>query len=218
MSIVESPGFSVRFKEFFELSYWRITRITDRGFGNDHYKYFYTKYFQLNDDFYTGKKILDIGCGPRGSLEWANMVSERVGLDPLADRYLKMGGDKHEMTYIKSYVEKMPFVNNRFDVICSFNSLDHVSDLKKSCEEIKRVLKPGGLFLLAVDIHRMPTPTEPQRLEWSFVKDYFPDWSILDERYLKIVKRGRMYTNLRANKHLSKPQSSGVLVAKIQKL
>ena len=30
----------------------------------------------------------DIGCGPRGSLEWATMAAERVGLDPPVNKYL----------------------------------------------------------------------------------------------------------------------------------
>jgi len=46
-------------------------------------------YFGLSKDFYKGKKILDIGCGPRGSLEWADMTLERVGLDPPGRKILK---------------------------------------------------------------------------------------------------------------------------------
>jgi len=52
---------------------------------------------------------LDIGCGPRGSLEWADMTKERYGLDPLANEYLKLGADKHKMKYVASGAEKIPF-------------------------------------------------------------------------------------------------------------
>ena len=40
------------------------------------------KYFNLDKSFYKNKRILDVGCGPRGSLEWDDMALERVGLDP----------------------------------------------------------------------------------------------------------------------------------------
>jgi hypothetical protein len=45
-------------------------------------------------DFFKGKKFLDIGCGPRGSLEWASQATTRVCADPLAVQYGKLGADK----------------------------------------------------------------------------------------------------------------------------
>lgn len=210
---------AVKFKEAFELAYWKTTRLFDKEFGNDHYKYFYTEYFGLDDDFYKSKKILDIGCGPRGSLEWANMASERIGLDPLANSYLKMGADQHQMTYVNSYVEDTPFEDNHFDVICSFNSLDHVGDLNKSCEEIKRILKPEGLFLLIVDIHRMPTPTEPQQLKWDFVDQYFGGFDLVEEKHLERNFPGKIYSNLKVGKLKTEPPSGdGILTVVLKKI
>ena len=29
----------------------------------------------------SGMRVLDVGCGPRGSLEWATMAARRVGID-----------------------------------------------------------------------------------------------------------------------------------------
>ncbi|TNE28900.1 MAG: class I SAM-dependent methyltransferase [Bacteroidetes bacterium] len=205
-------------KEFCELVYWKLAQRSDKQLRNDHYKEFYTSYFDLDESFYTGKAIMDIGCGPRGSLEWANMTTERIGLDPLAEKYLKMGASKHKMTYVKAYVEDIPFDDNHFDVICSFNSLDHVKNIEESCKEIKRVLKPGGLFLLVVDIHKYPTFTEPQCLNWSFLQDHFSDFHVLEEKHLENAVKRRIYSNLRTNKELAKGSTeNGVLVAKIQK-
>ena len=68
-----------------EFAYWKARRQRKGGFTYTDFKYFYTTHFGLGYDFYNGKNILDIGCGPRGSLEWADCTSERVGLDPLAN-------------------------------------------------------------------------------------------------------------------------------------
>jgi 2-polyprenyl-3-methyl-5-hydroxy-6-metoxy-1,4-benzoquinol methylase len=78
-----------RAKHWLELRYWRqrATTLTN----NEHYAYFFTEHFGIDREFYAGKRILDIGCGPRGSLEWADEAAERVGADPLADEYLKLG-------------------------------------------------------------------------------------------------------------------------------
>ena len=88
---------------------------------------------------------MDIGCGPRGSLEWAEMATVRVGLDPLAESYRELGTEEHRMQYVASGSENVPFPDGTFDIVTSFNSLDHVHNLNKTIREIKRVLKPGGL-------------------------------------------------------------------------
>ena len=102
-------------KEESELKYWKTRKEEEDKLGNDHYKFFYTENFGLSDEFFEGKRILDIGCGPRGSLEWADMTAERVGLDPLADEYLKLGASEHNMRYVKAYSEAIPFDDNYFE-------------------------------------------------------------------------------------------------------
>ena len=70
---------------------------------------FTRRIFDLEPSFYEGKRILDIGCGPCGSLEWADMAAERVGLDPLVPQSMELGAKKHEMTYVAAPSEKIPF-------------------------------------------------------------------------------------------------------------
>lgn len=204
------------FKEFMEISFWRYKKRKEGKLSNSHYKDFYTSYFSLNESFYDNKRILDIGCGPRGSLEWANTTKERIGLDPLANKYLKLGANNHKMKYVQAYSENIPFANEYFDVVCSFNSLDHVEDLKQSVSEIKRVLKKDGLFLLIVDIHNYPTPTEPQSLKWNFIKTFFNEFEILMEEHFQNTKPGKIYSNAR-NKIPIINSKNGLLVAKLKK-
>jgi len=206
------------FKEFFELGYWKIVKLLSKNLNNNsHYKYFYTSNFSLSEEFYQDKIILDIGCGPRGSLEWADMAKERIGLDPLAEQYVKMGAKDHKMTYIKAYVENMPFPDNYFDVICSFNSLDHVENMEDACKEIKRTLKNNGIFLLMVDIHTMPTLTEPQTMNWNFINEYFPEFEIVEEKHLERTETYKIYSNVRNSKLVDNSSTKGVLTAKLKK-
>ncbi len=209
---------SLSFKEFFELCYWRIVKLFSKNLNNNsHYKYFYTDNFSIPEEFYKDKIILDIGCGPRGSLEWADMTKERIGMDPLADQYLKMGAKDHKMSYIKAYVEHIPFPDNYFDVICSFNSLDHVENMELACKEIQRTLKSGGIFLLLVDIHTLPTLTEPQTMNWNFVKEYFPEFEILEEKHLERTETYKIYSNVRNSIPVKDNAVRGVLTAKLRK-
>src|SRR4051812_22831359 len=83
-----------------ELRYWQDRRQTEGRFKNDWYEPHFTRHFGLTRDDYAGQRVLDIGCGPRGSLEWASMALERVGLDPLAELYQGLNGGRQAMTYV----------------------------------------------------------------------------------------------------------------------
>ena len=159
-----------RFKQYRELVYWRSRVQRETVLSNDHYAYFYTGFFGLDREFYRDKRILDIGCGPRGSLEWADLAQERVGLDPLAGEYMGLGARRHRMRYVEAPAEAIPFPDGHFDVVCSFNSLDHVDDFSRAVAETKRVTKPGGLFLLIVEANHPAMVTEPVTVRWEDIR------------------------------------------------
>jgi 2-polyprenyl-3-methyl-5-hydroxy-6-metoxy-1,4-benzoquinol methylase len=170
------------FKGWFELQYWK-SRCGDANapLWNAHYESLYTEVFDLRRSDYDGKRVLDIGCGPRGSLEWADMTAQRVGLDPLVPGYLKLGADKHKMEYVASRSENIPFPDGHFDVVACLNALDHVDDLNATIREIKRVSKPGGTFLLSVEVDHPPTPTEPITINENTLRKLSPEFERVSE-------------------------------------
>lgn len=209
-----------------ELAFWE-SRVRLQGvLSNDHYEYFYTIHFGLNKEFYHNKKILDIGCGPRGSLEWATDAKMRVGLDPLAEEYQRFGADRHKMEYIAAEAELMPFPDNFFDVVCSFNSLDHVDDIDKVVSEICRVVAPTGYFLLLTDIHRQPTILEPAAFDWSVIEKFAPAFEIVEQRHFEYSIRspegfGDMYQSLKQAvpyNHQNHTERYGILSALLHKI
>jgi glycosyltransferase involved in cell wall biosynthesis/ubiquinone/menaquinone biosynthesis C-methylase UbiE len=181
-----------------EMAYWLERKKSEGTLGNTHYQYFFTQHFELNEAFYSDKKIMDIGCGPRGSLEWATMAQSRVGLDPLADHYRTLGTDRHAMQYIASHAEDIPFPGNFFDLISSFNSLDHVNNLDKTISEIKRVLKPGGIFLLLTEVNHEPTPCEPITFSWDIVQKFTDAFELLEAKDYERTKSG-IYDSVKDN-------------------
>jgi SAM-dependent methyltransferase len=165
-----------------ELSYWRQRAAVEGTLGNEHYEPLYTEMFGLTRDFYRDKRVLDIGCGPRGSLEWATETKERVGLDPLADAYREFGVEAHAMTYVAAPAEKIPYTDGYFDVVTSLNSLDHVDDPGRAIKEVARVLRSAGAFLLEVEVGHHPTPTEPISLWFDVLDDLAPDFELISEQ------------------------------------
>ncbi len=201
-----------------ELSYWKHQAAREGALANGHYHYFYTEFFSLPDAFYAGKRVLDVGCGPRGSLEWADMAAERVGVDPLAEEYLFLGADRHKMSYVKAGAEQIPFENGRFDVICSFNSLDHVDDLDRCIGEIVRLLAPGGTFLLIVESHREPTAFEPVTLGMEIVDRFSTQLEAKDVRRLAMSEPGIYESAKRAVPYdTTSPERDSLICGRFQK-
>jgi SAM-dependent methyltransferase len=209
-----------RSKHATELAYWKKARAKEGVLENEHYEQFYTTHFGLGKESYVGKRVLDIGCGPRGSLEWADGTLDRVGLDPLADQYLKLGGDKQKMRYVPTGVENAPFEDGYFDVVCSFNSLDHVDDLDKAISEIKRLIAPGGMFLLLTEVDHDPTPCEPIEFSFDIVDKFKPELTLVEERHYEKTHPTGMYQSILMPKvydHSNKQRRYGIVSAKFEK-
>jgi SAM-dependent methyltransferase len=160
-----------------EMQYWRERADIEGTLGNGHYERVFTVHFGLTPGHFDGKRVLDVGCGPRGSLEWATGAAQRVGLDPLARRYRALGIDRHAMHYVGAPAERMPFPAGSFDVVASLNSLDHVEDVAQAVAEITRVAAPGAWWLLTVEVGHEPTATEPHSLSWDLA-DAFDGWQL----------------------------------------
>lgn len=203
-----------------ELAYWKRRVDKEGALDNKHYKVYYTSHFDLTDADWADKIVLDIGCGPRGSLEWADMTKERYGLDPLANEYLKIGADKHKMKYVASGAEKIPFANDHFDIVTSFNNIDHVDDLDQTIAEIKRVLKPGGMFLLLTEVGHEPTPTEPIVLDFDIVDKFKPQFEVIGEKHFEKLQNG-IYQSINEGilyDHNKKTKRYGIVSAKFRKV
>jgi SAM-dependent methyltransferase len=188
---------SARAKRLDELTFWRIVKTREGRLDHSGLVHFFTDHFGLAPSFYEGKRILDIGCGPRGSLEWADMAAERVGLDPLVDSYRELGIDEHRMTYAHAPAEQIPFPDGHFDVVTAFNSLDHVDDLDQAIGEITRVTRPGGLLLMIAEVNHKPTISEPQTFSWDIVESFAGNWNAADVQRSERQSAG-IYESLKA--------------------
>ena len=129
--------------------------------------------------FFAGKLCVDIGCGSKGSLTWLDEIARAaLGVDPLADEYLRLGIARHAMVYLQAGAEKLPFPSGYADVVFSMNSLDHVDDLRAACREIRRMSSNlGGAFIASLNLDEPATFTEPGFLTESFLDEsLFDGW------------------------------------------
>jgi SAM-dependent methyltransferase len=102
-------------------------------------------------------RLLEVGYGSGVFMpELAHFCDELYGIDPhpmpQQVEELLAGFDTTARLYSGS-VEAMPFDENFFDCVVAVSSLEFVADLDASCEEIKRVLKPGGHLIVITPGH-----------------------------------------------------------------
>jgi len=100
-----------------------------------------------------GKKVLEIGCGIGiDGMEFAKNGADYTGIDiskeslELAQKYFNLNNQKANL--LVADAEKLPFLDNTFDLVYSWGVLHHTPNPERAITEIYRVLKPEGRFCI----------------------------------------------------------------------
>ena len=93
--------------------------------------------------------VLDIGCGTQATPLYLEKfpTDQIIGLDPLLPE------EKHPFTFVQGYAEYLPFEDAVFDTVVAATSFDHTLIPQKALDEIYRVLKPFGHFIIWEAVH-----------------------------------------------------------------
>ena len=100
-------------------------------------------------------RILDLGCGRGGVVEllWRE-VELAAGLDP--DSPSLSEHRAQGMPVVRGVGERMPFVDESFDLIVCLWVLEHLKDPVEAFREVRRVLRPRGHFVFVTPNMRNP--------------------------------------------------------------
>lgn len=95
------------------------------------------------------EKILDIGCGVTPLFLLNTDFNEKFGIDPSVNTSFQT----QNLTLIKFDLENepvLPFGDNSFDVVTMLAVFEHIEQrqLPQALGEVRRILKPGGVFIL----------------------------------------------------------------------
>lgn len=107
-------------------------------------------------DFMSFKgRVLEIGIGLGTDLkQFARAGAECHGVD-ITDKHLSLTNRNFEneglpLTLHRSDANKLPYPDNHFDCVYSFGVIHHIPDVDTVLDEVFRVLRPGGVFQVAV--------------------------------------------------------------------
>lgn len=116
-----------------------------------------------------GSSILEVSSGGGGGLAYINHAytpDRAVGLDR-ASAAVNSACNRFGLDYVVGDAIDLPFEDNSFDYVINVEAI-HGYDLELFLAQVLRVLKPGGMFIVA-DSH-MGKPKRVQRLVQSGLK------------------------------------------------
>lgn len=97
-----------------------------------------------------GSQVLELGCGPGFYVATLSQLGfQVVGVDPYRFPSWDMIEKKTGATLQDGVkAEDLPFADESFDQVACLNAMLYFDDPGKALDEIRRVLKPGGRFIV----------------------------------------------------------------------
>lgn len=155
----------------------------------------------ISDEDLKDKTVLDIGCG----FGWFELNAQKRGVYKIIGLEL----NEKDLETAKKYIQNnnvefkngsaisLPFPNNFFDTVVSWEVIEHIpkNTELKMFEEVKRVLKPKGVFYLST----------PYSSFFSIIFD--PAWWLINHRHYsreKLVSYAQYEKNFRIGKIITK--------------
>lgn len=94
-----------------------------------------------------GAKVLDIGTAGGAFLDAAKKFGyDAHGMEPSAD--LVTRGKARGLQIEQGTIDNHTFEPSSFDMVCLWDVIEHLPDPKEALLEIRKLLKPGGIFLI----------------------------------------------------------------------
>lgn len=121
----------------------------------------HTASYAFAKKFCDGKVVLDLGCGSGYGAARTGEYAEKVigvDVDRMAVAFAQERYSRPNVTFSKIEADApLPFPCDSFDVVLSFQVIEHVRDDLGYLAEARRVLKPGGVMIVV-------TPDRQHRL------------------------------------------------------
>jgi ubiquinone/menaquinone biosynthesis C-methylase UbiE/Tfp pilus assembly protein PilF len=119
--------------------------------GQIAYEHFHR--YHAASEFVTDKIVLDIASGEGyGSALLAAHARAVVGVEisreAVEHAQCRYAGVSN-LRFVEGSCEHIPLENASVDVVVSFETIEHIEDHNRFLEEVARVLKPNGLFILS---------------------------------------------------------------------
>ncbi len=99
------------------------------------------------------RRVLEIGCGAGGMLGPLQRYGEVSGLD-IDHEYVSYCKARGFQNVLCGSGYQLPFADASFDLVCLFDTIEHIPDQEQALREVRRVLRPGGSVFVSVPAYQ----------------------------------------------------------------
>ncbi|MCW0392671.1 MULTISPECIES: glycosyltransferase [Xanthomonas] len=138
-----------------------------------------------------GRRVLDVACGEGyGSALLADVADAVDGVDIAADA---VSGARHtygsraNLRFHEASATELPFADASFDVVISFETVEHLLEQERMLEELRRVLKPDGVLVMSSPNRPIYSDARNYRNEFHVRELDFDEFSTLLGRQFPAV-------------------------------
>lgn len=115
--------------------------------------------------------LLEVGCGEGRGIPWMlPHIASYSAIDKISEAIEVLKGKYPVGKFVAGNLPPLPYEDNSFNAVISFQVIEHIEDDAFFLKEIHRVLRPGGVALVT-------TPNRPMSLSrnpWH-VREYTAD-------------------------------------------
>ncbi len=139
-----------------------------------------------------GKRVLDLACGEGyGSKMLAGTAASVLGVDidagVVAHAETRYGGPN--LRFVTGSVTAVPVSESHsFDLIVCFEAIEHLEDHEKLLQEVKRLLEPGGTFIVSTPNKAIYHDEASEENPFHVKELYFEEFDRLLSKHFKRVR------------------------------
>lgn len=144
----------------------------------------------------TGKDVLDIASGEGyGSHILSKVAKSVVGVDICNEAILssKQKYKNTNLTYMVGDCAAIPLKSGSVDVVVSFETLEHHNKHSEMLQEIKRVLRPGGVLVIS-------TPDKKNYTDLTGINNPHHVKELYADEFNSLIEKNFRYKNLYGQK------------------
>ncbi len=137
------------------------------SFNNHYGKFEHLHRYALASEFVEHKIVLDIACGEGYGTNLLSHKSKMIyGVD-ISNEAVTHAQEKYinrNINFKLGSATQIPFENDFFDVVTSFETIEHLVEHEKMFSEIKRVLKKDGVLILSSPEKNIYSERDPNNI------------------------------------------------------
>ena len=169
------------------------------------------------------RKVLDVGCGVGyGSALLASIAKEVIGIDISNEAidYAKQNYLRENVRFHVGDATDLDFLKDeQFDVIASFEVIEHVPNYFQYLSEVQRLLKDDGIFIISTPNKKYHSPSSEKPLNPFHVTEFWlDDFKELLKKNFGNVKLYGQYYNTRIKRIVKKLLPKKVWEMSLQKI